>query len=260
MLTEVVRWDENTNLPNYSFHYWNDKTKESGKEWNILDSDADAEQLIRYLSKSGLKQQYLIAESLLSDQYKNSSELTLCDLACGTGWTSALLSRLPLIKKVYAIEFSWHRLQDLFPETCIALNGVEEKIQRCYGSFYDLQLEDQSVDIIFMSQAFHHAEKPLSLITECERVLVPGGTVALIGEHSIGVLRLIKRHVKLFLKLRTFTPKRLSDLLPPDNILGDNYYPEFLYNFMWEQSGFSLLKSQKTDDGASVYVYKKLPA
>ena len=35
--------------------------------------------------------------------------------------------------------------------------------------------ENESMDIVFMSQAFHHADQPLKLLTEIDRVTRGGG-------------------------------------------------------------------------------------
>ena len=68
MLADVINWDDGTNLTNYSFDYWNDRSEESGKEWDI--SDGNNQKLIDYLNKSGLRHQYQIAESIIKDQWK----------------------------------------------------------------------------------------------------------------------------------------------------------------------------------------------
>jgi len=44
-------------------------------------------------------------------------------------------------------------------------------------------LENNSVDFIFLCQAFHHADDPEKLIYEIRRVLKPDGIVIIIGEH-----------------------------------------------------------------------------
>ena len=80
-------------------------------------------------------------------------------------------------------------MYELFPLKIGLLQANSSVIQRCYGSFYDVRLPPASVDAVLMSQAFHHANKPLDLIDECKHLMRPGGVVVLCGEHEVALGR-----------------------------------------------------------------------
>ncbi len=87
----------------YSSEYWNDIEEEKKKEWWI--ADGDYSRCFNYLDKSGLLMDYREAEMLIAAI--SGSALKIADLAAGIGWTSALLSRLPNVAEVHAVEVEW---------------------------------------------------------------------------------------------------------------------------------------------------------
>ncbi len=84
-----------------------------------------------------------------------------------------MLSKESKVSEVVTIEFSRHRLDILFPYSIDMLQGKPEKIKRYMGSFNDIQLKSNEFDIVFMAQAFHHADRPLALLSEIDRILRP---------------------------------------------------------------------------------------
>tara|TARA_B100000315_G_C14081456_1_gene365067 strand:+ start:16 stop:288 length:273 start_codon:yes stop_codon:yes gene_type:complete len=89
------------------------------------------------------------------------------------------------------------------------INGNKGKIFRYLGSYYDLKFEDKSIDIIYMSQAFHHADKPLKLLIECDRVIKDKGRIILVGEHYIGIKNIVRRFLANLIKRAHFSVKFL---------------------------------------------------
>lgn len=236
----------------YSSKYWNDIEEEKGKPWWIVDSKKynDCE---KYLQDSGLLDEYYTAERYIIDQQGNA--LKVLDLAAGIGWTSALLSRLPNVAEIHAVEISKHRLSDLFENAFIMLSGNEDKVFRYLGSFYDLKIEDNSMDIIFLSQAFHHADKPFKLLAECDRVLKKGGLLLLVGEPHIKIKQIIKQFVVSLLKERKITTN-FYDLFPADDILGDRYYRRYDYYFLLRGYGYEV-RHEITKSGNAIYIANK---
>ncbi len=84
-----------------------------------------------------------------------SRELVIADLAAGIGWTSSLLSRLPNVAAVHAVDISEHRLELLFPQAIRMFAGQPGKLRRSLGSFYSLGLANESLDVVFLASAFH---------------------------------------------------------------------------------------------------------
>jgi len=235
-LSPIEQWVSDESLMDiYTSAYWNDIDEEKSKEFWI--SDGDFSQCGSYLSDSGLLREYAFVEEYISK--KMGTELKAVDIAAGMGWASALLSRVSTIDEVYAVEISRHRIDELFPYAVDMFGGIPEKIKRVIGSFYNLKLNDNSIDIAFMSQAFHHAERPLALLFEVDRVLSEQGIIVLIGEHYLPILKQLKGLLGILVK-----EKRLETnfykIFPPDKNLGDHYYRLSDYYLFFQLLGYKL--------------------
>ncbi|HTE48063.1 MAG TPA: class I SAM-dependent methyltransferase [Gemmatimonadaceae bacterium] len=217
----------------YSADYWNNIEEEKKKEWWIENGDYD--RCLRYLDASKLMLEYQEAEGCIKEMRREN--LRVLDLAAGIGWTSALLSKLDCVADVHAVEISRHRLELLFPHAMSMLDARDNKIQRHLGSFYDLRFSEQSIDVIFLAQAFHHADRPLHLLVECDRVLNPGGRMLLIGEPQIRTRQIVKRMLGTFLKKRRMVAD-FYELFPTDRESGDHYYKLSDYYFMFRSMGY----------------------
>ncbi len=238
----------------YTSAYWNDIEAEKRKPWWIADGDYD--KCLEFLKKTDLLLEYEKSEKYIGEIVKDN--LKVADLAAGIGWTSALLSKIPKVSEVHSVEISKHRLDSLFEHSVKMMAGEAAKISRYLGSFYELKFANESIDVVYMSQAFHHAESPLRLLVECDRVLRKEGTIVLVGEHYIGVLRKIRRFLVKLLRNRNFTLD-FYELFPPDSVLGDHYYRYSDYRFMFTSLGYTL-KSERVGTGSVIYVARKGPA
>lgn len=234
----------------YSSNYWNDVNEERSKEFWI--ADGDYQKCLDYLSQSGLLRAYERAAKHIEPL---PAPLKVVDLAAGIGWTSALLSRLDNVVEVHAVEISKHRIGELFEHSSRMLGGDESKLFRHLGSFYDLKFPNESIDVIFLSQAFHHAERPLALLVECDRVLKTGGRLLLIGEHYIGPKQIIRRVLSRIVKQRRIVTD-FSKLFPPDPKLGDHFYRRSDYYSMFGWMGYGV-RHELLDSETAIYVADK---
>jgi len=251
-LADVQKWlseDEISKI--YTAAYWNDIETEKKKEWWI--QEGDYERCLRYLRESKLMLEYQQAEEFIREI--RGHDLLVGDLAAGIGWTSALLSKIDTVAEVHSVDISAHRIEQLFPHCVAMLNGASHKIRRYLGSFYDLKLPDGSLDVVFLSQAFHHADRPIQLMIECDRVLKDGGRMIMVGEHGIGTLRLIKRFVKVLLLQRRIVAD-FRALFPPDPVLGDHYYRHTDYYFLFDAMAYDL-KHRVARTGQTIFVADK---
>lgn len=239
----------------YTSSYWNDIEEEKTKEWWI--EDGNYEKCLNYLKSSQLLYEYQQSEKFITEFPGES--IKIVDLAAGIGWTSVLLSKLSNVTEVHAVEISKHRLGPLFEHSIKMLKGDSNKIFRYLGNFYDLRFDDKSIDIIYMSQAFHHAEKPLKLILECDRVLKDNGRIILVGEQFIGTRKIIRRFFANLIKKRKFTTN-FYEMFPPDRKLGDHYYRRSDYYFMFRTLGYNIkhqhLKHLKSEN--VIYIADKM--
>lgn len=228
-LEPVEYWENQNSIQNLeSIDYWNNIHEEAKKEWWIVDGNYKT--CTEYLYDSGLMAEYDEVERLV----KNTSldNLSVLDLAAGIGWISSLISKLPNVGEVHAVEISKHRLEILFEHSIKMFDGCAKKIRRYWGDFNKLRFADKSMDIIIMAQAFHHSDSPLKLLLECDRVLKPGGRIIMIGENYISRIMIIKRFIAMILRRRSIEAD-FRKLFPPDDITGDNYYRLSEYKFLF---------------------------
>jgi SAM-dependent methyltransferase len=240
----------------FSSAFWNDIEVEKLKEWWI--DERNPTRSTNYLVTSGLLNDYNLAERLIvtGGDRDIGDRLDVLDLAAGVGWTSALLSKLPCVKHVHAVEISAHRLGELFEKWSVLLKSESYKIKRYLGSFYDLKFPNECMDVVFMSQAFHHAHSPLRLLLECDRVLKKGGRIILVGEHHITTWMFIRRILKHFVQRRKFSTN-FYQLFPSDKEVGDHYYRISDYYFLFGSLGYSLQYDSAPSSDNLVFYAKK---
>ena len=104
------------------------------------------------------------------------------DLGCGTGRFSEGLARR-FHANVIAVDPSEKML-------AIARSKSANRVRYERAGAESLPLPADSVDIVFMSMVLHHFNDPLKALSECRRVLRPGGVVCLRAgtrEQSAGV-------------------------------------------------------------------------
>jgi ubiquinone/menaquinone biosynthesis C-methylase UbiE len=232
-MTPIESWLTQAELDSiYSAKYWNDIEAEREKEWWIEDGKYDV--CLRYLERSNLLLEHAKAESLILELRRG--DLRVLDLAAGIGWSSALLSKLECVAEVHAVEISRHRLERLFPHAVAMFGADERKIRRYLGSFYALKLPSASMDVIYLSQAFHHADRPLHLLIECDRVLKPGGRIVITGEPHVGAMQVFLRFGSSLLRRRKLVTQ-FRDLFPVEPETGDHYYRSSDYYLMLQALG-----------------------
>jgi SAM-dependent methyltransferase len=99
------------------------------------------------------------------------------DMGSGTGVGACILSRLEFIEKVYALEMSEQFVNEVMPVVFAQFGAQSTKIQRVVGDFNHLELAQDSLDLILDIDSFHHSEDLSVTLSECRRVLKPGGVI-----------------------------------------------------------------------------------
>jgi SAM-dependent methyltransferase len=102
---------------------------------------------------------------------------TAIDLGSGVGTVATIVSRLPEVQKVYAVEYSEQFVLKSMPVVFKHFKADETKIVRVVGDFNMFQLPDASVSLIVEVDSLHHAEDLDLTLRECARVLKPGGVI-----------------------------------------------------------------------------------
>jgi ubiquinone/menaquinone biosynthesis C-methylase UbiE len=97
----------------------------------------------------------------------SSAVRTIVDIGCGTGRFA-----FPL-----AAHFSAAVVGVDPSAKMLALTRRDPSVHFVRGQGEHIPLRDRTVDLVFMSMAYHHFTRPSVVATECRRVLQPGGLV-----------------------------------------------------------------------------------
>jgi len=95
----------------------------------------------------------------------------ILDLGCGTGRFTAALGK--------AFECSVVGVEPSSAMLNVAMSQNEPNVEWKQGQAENIPLENQAVDLVFMSQVFHHFTEPQSALQEINRVLTLGGYLAI---------------------------------------------------------------------------------
>jgi ArsR family transcriptional regulator len=101
--------------------------------------------------------------------------LTVADLGSGEGLLSELLARR--CKKVIAVDNSEKMVT--FGANKARKNGLKN-LEFRLGNLQDPPIDPQSVDLVILSQALHHAPEPGKALVAAHRLLKPGGQIMIL--------------------------------------------------------------------------------
>jgi|TARA_B110000014_G_scaffold19458_1_gene12600 sarcosine/dimethylglycine N-methyltransferase len=101
-------------------------------------------------------------------------ETKVLDLGCGYGSTARFL----------AAHYGCHVTATNISEKELELGreraleeGLEELVVFEYGDFHDLKYDDNSFDVVWSQESFLHGADKSRILSGCQNVLVPGGTL-----------------------------------------------------------------------------------
>jgi ubiquinone/menaquinone biosynthesis C-methylase UbiE/DNA-binding transcriptional ArsR family regulator len=101
--------------------------------------------------------------------------MVIVDLGAGEGHLSQLLAKGA--RAVIAVDSS-EKMVEYGTQLALA-NGITNMEYRL-GDMEDPPVEPESVDLVLLSQALHHAANPLRVLRSAHRILRPGGRVAVL--------------------------------------------------------------------------------
>ncbi len=99
------------------------------------------------------------------------------DLAAGTCWATARLSRVPAVEEVTAIDLSPAFLGSVGNRMLEIEKAQPEKIRLLASTFERVPRPDASFDAAFMIAAIHHALAPIRVLREARRLLKSDGAL-----------------------------------------------------------------------------------
>jgi ArsR family transcriptional regulator len=101
--------------------------------------------------------------------------VTVADLGAGEGLLSELLARR--CKRVIAVDNSERIVE--FGAAKAKKNGLKN-LEFRHGDLQNPPIEPNSVDLVILSQALHHAENPAATLRSAHKILKPGGQIMLL--------------------------------------------------------------------------------
>ena len=192
---------------------------------------------------------YMAAIELIDwDGYlkKNS---TLLDLAGGTGWLSAHLSKFSNVEKIYFLDSSRFYIENMMPDIVKIMHGIKNKIETIEGFFHPLLFENSFLDMIVVSSSLHHADNLEIVLKEISRVLKDDGYLFILNETPLSntryLLVMLKRFIRMYVDtiLRNYkseSPSISSNGVLYDPVLGDRIYPMWYWNKAISMSGMRM--------------------
>ena len=244
MSYKFVEWISKNKIETISTsEYWNDKGVENKKMWSVPNNNFSAFE--EYFDKKGLFKQL---EFIVSQNRIDLNNSMVASLASGTcALESLILKKYKGIKKMFCVEFSKHRIKEIAPRVLDHYKIDPNQIKLCLGSFYNLKIENNSLDVVILCQAFHHAEYPDKLLSEIRRVLKQEGKLVIIGEHYFHILEISKRVIKHFIKwIINYKEARTKSgflphwqyLFPPSKEKGDIHHSNSQYRRIFSNNSF----------------------
>ena len=91
------------------------------------------------------------------------------DLGCGTGEMLKLILQEDVGKELYGIDLSEKMLH-------VAKSKLPEQVKLLLGDSEALPFPDNTFDVVYCNDSFHHYPAPMNVLREVHRVLKPGGT------------------------------------------------------------------------------------
>ncbi|MBU4338870.1 methyltransferase domain-containing protein [Patescibacteria group bacterium] len=116
----------------------------------------------------------------LREKYNFHGEIL--EIGAGSCWLSALISKTPGIRKIYALDISRDLLEMIGADIICRLNGNKEKIEFINADFNNLPFENNKFNIVICDASLHHAPNLSILLKEIFRVLKAGGFLIAIRE------------------------------------------------------------------------------
>jgi SAM-dependent methyltransferase len=155
------------------------------------------------------------------------------DFGSGTGWLSAILSRMDDVCSIDAIDSSYFNVNTMMPQIFAKLEGRIGKLRPIVGLFEPLLAESGAYDLIVASSSIHHANNMFSTLRELRRVLKPNGHLLLLNEGVRGDEEYANHQLAVIYHILRSSIAHISSEFPPslsssgilyDATLGDHSY------------------------------------
>lgn len=209
-----------------SYKYWNNIEIERSKQYYIEDI-ADYRLLNFLENETNLRRCF--EDALKFAATIGEVKGSIIDVGAGVAWTSALISHIPTVKSVIAVDFSQHRLLKIAPLVFNQLNGRIEKFEPILGDFMQFDYKEKFDMAIFCQSLYMFSEidKALSKIRD---LLVKGGLIIVACERIVATYPAYSPRF-LFRKLKRLIQGRADTS-------GNNFYDDKEYRRALDRAGF----------------------
>ncbi len=156
--------------------------------------------------------------------------MSVADVGAGTGFFTRLFAeKVGATGRVYAIDIAPQFLAHIAAES---KKRGQTNVVTVRGDQDGIKLPPQSVDLVFLSDVYHHLEKPEKALSSIHRALRPGGTLVVIefdkveGKSTPFVLKHVRATKNVFRKeIETAGFQEFAPARPP--VLKENFFLRF---------------------------------
>lgn len=176
---------------------------------------------------------------------KYNFEGKVLEIGAGSCWLSTLISKIPEVKSIYALDISNDLLKIIGNKVIDCLGGEKNKIKFIKADFNKLPFADNEFNIIIFDASLHHAQNLSCLLKEVGRVLKKNGFLIAIREPIKSYLHFL--HVKNFGK---------SEIKSGAT---ENIYSKQVWKDYFKQAGFDLYFIEDFSNGDKKTLFIKIP-
>jgi SAM-dependent methyltransferase len=169
------------------------------------------------------------------------------DVGAGTGWLSALLSRINDVQRIDAVDSSHFNIATMMPQIFEKLQGNLDKVRGIVGLFDPILADAGTYDLVVASSSIHHSNNMFATLREFRRVLKPGGYLLLLNESVRTLDEYLNYQMAIICRTlqetiahqsQEFSPSVSSGGILYDPTLGDHCYALYHYEQAIRSAGF----------------------
>lgn len=223
--------------------YWNNVEFEKAKKFWI--DDPSDTKLLNYLRYETNLEKCFVDSISFAERMNMPLKGRILDIGVGVAWTSAILSRLPQVGNIVALDFSEHRLNKIAPMVFKQYHALEEKIEKKVGDFYDFYWGDSLFDAVIFCQSLYMFRGLRNILLKVNRLLKNGGLLVVSCEDIFQEpKRLSLKWAKRKLLMNLFN---LSDISGNYGYVGSDYYKAIQscgFRYVSQQLDYSVYNSK----------------
>lgn len=160
--------------------YWNDLDIERKKPYWIENPDDNKLQIF-LKEKTNLFRCFNDA-IVFVEEHLGGVRGHVLDIGAGVAWTSAVVSKIPSVKTVTAVDCSEHRLKHIAPTVFKQMQGNISNFIPIVDMFNVSNFKNKNFDIIIFCQSLYMFPFMNRLVKETAELLVPQGVLMVVAE------------------------------------------------------------------------------